>query len=462
MVVEGDWLKDLPNRWRVFRLSEGLLTDIQPGFACGKTNTDGIGIPQLRPMNVNSKGNILFEVLKFVPKEEIHSNTRLVRSGDIIFNNTNSPELVGKTALYEGSDEIAFSNHMTRLRVNPDLLYPKFLSLLLHFLWQTGYYKNICNNHVSQSSISKQVLLSIPIPLPPLEEQHRIITDIENLLGRVEATKERLNRVPTIMQQFRQSVLAAACSGILTEDWRERNQCEEIFQCPESDFDSFPCEFPSTWKIAKLRDLAAKEKYSITDGPFGSNLKTEHYSESGPRVIRLQNIGNGKFINIFAHISQSHFETLKKHQIFPNDLVVALLGEPIPRCCIIPDNIGPAIVKADCVRFKPNSDLAISKFLMYAINEPKIRDLIKELIHGVARPRLNLTQIKSLQLPLPPLEEQQEICRRVDNLFAHADNIEAQVAVARERVETITQSILHQAFTGKLIPLKKISVEVDS
>jgi type I restriction enzyme S subunit len=70
---------------------------------------------------------------------------------------------------------------------------------------------------------------------------------------------------------------------------------------------------------------------SITDGPFGSNLKTEHYTDSGPRVIRLQNIGDGVFVDAVAHISAEHFETLRKHEVFGGDLVIAALGETLPR-----------------------------------------------------------------------------------------------------------------------------------
>lgn len=360
--------------------------------------------------------------------------------------------IIGDIPFGIGFGSTEFHVFRSKGRINPAFLY--------HYLRQTSFRKfaeEEMTGSVGQKRVPKSFFEKQLLPVPPIEEQRIIVAKIEKLLARVKTAKERLDRVPTIMQQFRQSVLAAACSGELTEKWRERNQCEnssEFLECVNVDY---PYELPPTWKIVKLYDIAAKEKYSITDGPFGSNLKTEHYTESGPRVIRLQNIGNGQFLNLFSHISQEHYETLNKHHIFPSDLVIALLGDPIPRCCIIPDDIGPAIVKADCVRFKPNNDLVNSKFVMYAINEPNIRELIKESVHGVARPRLNLKQIKSLLLPLPPLEEQYEIVHRLDVLFTHANRIEDQVTAARERVETVTQSILHQAFTGNLLPSKDIA-----
>ena len=238
----------------------------------------------------------------------------------------------------------------------------------------------------------KSIVIKYSFP-PPLTEQQRIVARVEALLSHVNAARDRLRRVPLIMKKFRQAVLAIACSGRLTEGWREENPSvpfssealdtffrnvkdenslkilQKRTQNTEasSDFEgSF--EIPESWCWVKLGRLASLEKNSITDSPFGSNLKTEHYTQNGPRVIRLQNIGDASFIDIKSHISQSHFETLHKHKIFPGDLAIGLLGDPIPRSCLIPEGIGPAIVKADCIRFKPNFSLALTEFLNYAIN----------------------------------------------------------------------------------------------
>jgi len=104
--------------------------------------------------------------------------------------------------------------------------------------------------------------------------------------------------------------------------------------------------------VLPLAELAADEPNAITDGPFGSKLKTEHYTDAGPRVIRLQNIGDAVFVDARAHISEEHYSSLQKHRVFPGDLVIAALGESPPRSCMVPDWLGPAIVKADCIRFK--------------------------------------------------------------------------------------------------------------
>ena len=158
-----------------------LLVDIQPGYSSGVHNSSGNGVPHFRPMNVSSAGRIDRTVLKFVDPSSGRSDLRL-RRGDVLFNNTNSPELVGKTALFEDDDAPAFSNHMTRLRVDTSLLDPGFLALRLHQTWREGWFANHCNNHVSQASISREVLRTMPIELPPLD----------NTCAKIEVARRRL------------------------------------------------------------------------------------------------------------------------------------------------------------------------------------------------------------------------------------------------------------------------------
>ena len=161
-------------------------------------------------------------------------------------------------------------------------------------------------------------------------------------------------------------------------------------------------ELPVGWVWATVNQLAAHEPNSITDGPFGSKLKTAHYTDTGPRVIRLQNIGDGIFNNEEAHISQEHFETLQRHQIFAEDVVIAALGVTLPRACIIPEYVGPAIVKADCIRFRPHPELADARYMNAALNSDILKRIAAKIVHGIGRPRLNQQEIKSLPIPLPP------------------------------------------------------------
>jgi type I restriction enzyme S subunit len=210
-------------------------------------------------------------------------------------------------------------------------------------------------------------------------------------------------------------------------------------------------ELPDGWCWATVEQIAAAEPNSITDGPFGSNLKTEHYTSEGARVIRLQNIGDGEFKDEKAFISLTHFETLRKHRVFVGDLVIAALGENPPRGCIVPEFIGPAVVKADCIRCKV-SHFVSSSFVNIGLNAEPTRKRTASLLHGVGRPRLNLAEIKSIVISLPARLEQEQIVLEVEQRLSVITQLETAVEANLKRAERLRQSILSEAFAGRLVP----------
>ena len=207
---------------------------------------------------------------------------------------------------------------------------------------------------------------------------------------------------------------------------------------------------PSKWCWATINDLAAAEPNSITDGPFGSNLKTSHYTETGPRVIRLQNIGDGIFHDATAHISESHFSRLKKHEVVAGDLVIAALGETLPRSCVMPPWVGPAIVKADCPRFRANRSIVLPEFVNYALNSPDTQRRTSEIIHGVGRPRLNLSEVRGIWIPLAPLNEQRRIVSKIEELFSDLDAGVLALKRAKANLKRYRAAVLKAAVEGKL------------
>jgi type I restriction enzyme, S subunit len=327
----------------------------------------------------------------------------------------------------------------------------------------------------TRKRISRGNLATIPLPVPPFDEQRRIVAEVEKQFTRLEAGLQVLRRVQANLKRYRAAVLKAACEGklvpnevelakaedrtvetgaellerILAErrkNWTARGKYKEP---AAPDISSLP-PAPKGWTWATIEQLAACEPNAITDGPFGSNLKTEHYTQQGPRVIRLQNIGDGMFVDEYAHISDEHFAKLQKHRIHAGDLVIAGLSENPPRSCMIPETVGPAIVKADCIRFKTHNLLS-AKFVSYALNSDPVRRRTRALVHGVGRPRLNLGEIKSIIIPVPPLLEQTRIVAEVERRLSIIDELNAVVATNLQRATRLRQSILQRAFAGELV-----------
>lgn len=192
--------------------------------------------------------------------------------------------------------------------------------------------------------------------------------------------------------------------------------------------------------MGSIDDVSAD--HGITDGPFGSNLKSSHYTDDGPRVIRLQKIGDGVFRDERAHISSEHFESLRKHEVFAGDVIVASLGEVLPRACRAPFDLGPAIVKADCIRIRPGA-ATTGSFLMHTLNGPRTRTTVAEQIQGVGRPRINLGDLRRLQIPVPPLAEQHRIVAAIEEAFSKLDAGEAGLRATQQRLKRMRASVLN-------------------
>jgi type I restriction enzyme S subunit len=186
----------IPEGWEVVKLGDFYKKRIlllQNGFPCGNWNDKGIGVPQLRPFNVNDEGKIVLDVLKYIQTDK-DIKKYLIREGDVIFNNTNSEELVGKTAYWEKSQssDLVLSNHMTIIRIlKKEHLNPSFLAYFLHKKWFDRFYIGLSRRHVNQASVSIERLKSIPVPFPALPEQQEIAYILSRVDKKIEVEEKR-------------------------------------------------------------------------------------------------------------------------------------------------------------------------------------------------------------------------------------------------------------------------------
>jgi type I restriction enzyme S subunit len=155
----------------------------------------------------------------------------------------------------------------------------------------------------------------------------------------------------------------------------------------------------------------------FSDGPFGSNLKSSHYVESGIRVVRLQNIGIGAFLDDDqAFVDLSHYETIKKHSCSPGDVLIGTLGDPNLRACILPDAIPVAINKADCIQMRCDNSRSTAAYVTHLLNLPEVNQMASSLILGQTRGRISMGRLKGFEVPMPPLEKQIQFARKIGAL----------------------------------------------
>lgn len=299
----------------------------------------------------------------------------------------------------------------------------------------------------------------LEINLPGRLEQKIIAEKLDTLLAQVESTKARLEQIPQILKRFRQAVLAAAVNGDLTAEWRMNNNSniveEEIEKIKNkliakkivkkdltySKLDR-KYQLPSDWLYVKLQSIATK----ITDGEH----KTPKRESAGQLLISARNIQDGYLkLSDVDYVSDAEFQKLR-NRCDPDsgDVLISCSGS-IGRVCLVDENSKYVMVRSVAL-IKLMQDFVINKYIMYLLQSPLLQKDIEENSKSTAQANLFLGPIKNLGIPLPPVTEQAEIVRRVEQLFAYADTIEKQVNNALARVNSLTQSILAKAFRGEL------------
>ncbi|RDU68504.1 restriction endonuclease subunit S [Helicobacter equorum] len=204
----------LPQHWEWKSLGE-IASVIQSGFAINKSNEIADGYIHLRTHNIATDGNLNFETLVKVKKELIKEQQSFIEEGDILFNNTNSTELVGKTALVTQNYNYAFSNHITKIKLFNQYS-PKLVVFYFVLLLKNKYFERICHKWIGQSGINTDKLKQIQIPLPKdIKEQKQIAMHLDSVFDKIQKLKELYNAQLQDYEELKQSLLTQAFSGKL-------------------------------------------------------------------------------------------------------------------------------------------------------------------------------------------------------------------------------------------------------
>jgi len=256
--------------------------------------------------------------------------------------------------------------------------------------------------------------------------------------------------VPAILKRFRQAVLAAACSGRLTEGWRERHSNEWHTSAAKPRLHEntppggFAEELPSTWLHGSVSGVSSE----IVDCPHS----TPKWTIEGEVCLRTTNFRVGRLdLSERRYVSrQTYQERIGRLQPMPGDVVYSREGGILGIACVIPKGLQTCLgqrmmLMRTHVWFMP-------AFLMHVLNSPATNKIVEALTGGTASPHLNVGDVKDFPVPVPPTSEQNEIIRRVDALFKLADVIEQRLSAASRQVDKLTQAVLAKAFRGELVP----------
>jgi len=283
--------------------------------------------------------------------------------------------------------------------------------------------------------------------------------EVEELLTRVNATRDRLVKVPAILKRFCQAVLAAACSGRLTGDWRKgrdlingAGSLLERISSTESEPNVADEEtsielpgIPENWAWYHCEQLC-DPKRSITYGviklgpPVNDGIPTLRSSD-----VRWLYIDDTDIKRISPKIAANYSRTFLKG----SEVLVTVRGT-LGGVAVVPPTMAGFNISREVAMLPVLSQLK-SAFIAYAIASPWCQNWLSEVTIGVAYSGVNIRDLKCLPLPMPPLEEQEEIVRRVNTLLSLADKIESRLKMATVRNDQLTEAVFTKAFHGELV-----------
>ncbi len=412
--------KSLPAGWVICNL-EDIADGISYGFTA-KSNPNSGNARMLRITDIQER-KVNWETVPFCEISPCDKEKYLLKKLDLVFARTGAT--VGKSFLIqENINDLVFASYLIRVRMIESEM-AKFLS---RFFDSTVYWKQITefSSGIGQPNVNGSKLKGLKIPLPPLNEQKRIADKLDSILARVDACRERLDRIPAILKRFRQAVLTAATSGKLTEEWRGTSETKE-------------------WVTMPL----AKICLSITDGDH----QAPPQAENGIPFITISAISNGRLglEKASRFVPLYYFNALKENRRPQRgDVLYSVTGSiGIP---VLVDTDSSFVFQRHISILKPDYSKITSDYLKYAMGTDNTQKQAHAIATGTAQLTIPLNGLRSLLIDIPPLKEQTEIIRRVEELFAYADRIEARYQAARTRVDKLTPAILAKAFRGELVP----------
>ena len=388
-----------------------VVADARPGFASGKS--DDAGYVQVRMNNVSADGDLSFKTVRRVPKSDTDLGRFAVEPGDILFNATNSPELVGKSALFTGhSEPVVYSNHFLRLRLKRDQADPAYVSRWLRAKRSEGVFTAMCKQWVNQAAVEPQRLLAMALLLPPLPDQRRIAAILD------QADALRAKRRATLAQ------LDEMASAIFMEMFGTLE--------PESSF----------WPRRSFEELAADIRIGLVRA--SSETGPEHpYSYIKMDAIGLSgNLDLSKATRISASNAELDCYLLRQGDfLFNTRNSRELVGKSTVYRGQASHLYNNNIMR---IRFKKGVE---PEYVLAAMQMPALKQALETKKSGTTSVfAIYWKDLKTLRVPLPPAALQVSFAARLTKLRIIAERL----GQASIELQALFASLQHRAFAGEL------------
>lgn len=308
--------------------------------------------------------------------------------------------------------------------------------LFFYYYFSSNFLRRIMSMTAKSSvdSVRRDMIAEMLIPVPEKEEQKeiaRVISDVDRLIKSLEKTIEK-----------KKNIKQGTVLGFLSGNKRLGGKWEQKKNWKSTELGAIP----ENWEVVPFDDFADKRiKWSITGGPFGSNLKSSDYVDEGVRIIQLQNIGDGAFIDEYKiFTSEKKADELLSCNIYPGEIILSKMGDPVARACFVPNQDKRYLMASDGIRLAIDRSRFSSKFVVEYINSPYFRKRAINASTGSTRLRIGLGDLKRLLVICPPKEEQSAIAEVLHDLDSEIEALQQE----RDKFKQLKIGMMQQLLTG--------------
>jgi type I restriction enzyme, S subunit len=307
-------------------------------------------------------------------------------------------------------------------RIETHRLEPQFLRWYFaqSATWDKALGLSTGGTPTSRNRLKADKLLGMRMPLPPLEEQRRIVAVIERLAGKIEEARELRRQAAAQVERMLASVVSH-----LT--FRE-----------------------DQWGTVAL--AVSSKRGAVRSGPFGSQLHHAEFVPSGVAAIGTRDVRvNRLMLNGGWYVAPEKFEQFKRYQVFPGDILVTIVGASIGRFCVVPDDVPEAFTTKHIQALTLDRNRAVPEFASYMLNfHARCRDGLFSHVEGSAQPSLNASKILATPLVLPSVIEQTRIVEYLDDMQVALDRMQRLQSETSAELDALLPAVLDRAFRGNL------------
>lgn len=428
------WVEEIPESWALLKIGR-TFSNIGSGTTPKSTDSRFYENGTINWLNTGDlNDDYIFETKKKVTSfvVECNSTLKLHLKDSIVI------ALYGATIGKLGHLKIeATTNQACCVLSNSDKVIQRFL---FYYFLATREFIISKSYGGGQPNISQELIKQLYIPSPSIKEQSQIANYLDYKTTIIDALIEKKEQLIKKLQAQRQAIINEAVTKGLNKNAKMKNSGIEWLG-----------EIPEHWSFINISFVAHSNRYSITGGPFGSDLKQEEYTDEGVRIIQLQNIGVGEFRNDYKiYTSEEKADELLSCNIYPGELIIAKMADPVARACIVPLFDRRYIMASDGIRFEVDENKCLTKFLEYAINSKYLNFQAELKSTGTTRLRIGLTEFKKFKLLLPDLKEQLQILSFIEDKGIKINKSVKLLKSQIKKLKSYRQSIISEAVTGKI------------